>query len=281
MYSPRTNSWLRLDEESRARLLDDAIRDLARRSLAGAMIYFASIGAVLFASPILREHPVFTILALVSTFIGGLMRIVAARRLLRTPSPEGFWVRTYEISVLATAAPWGAFCALTLFLYGDAWPSTYLLIAGASLSGGSVTSLAPHQWLGTWALLLLVLPSGICGFLLGTAGSKVLAISACGYLAYLLAQLRLTSKAYWKAATTPALDALLSRRAATRSEGRFQTLFEDAPSGIYLASRDGELEMANGALAQMLGYSGADQVAGRNLKTFSPGSNLRADGRRD
>ncbi len=274
MYSPRTNSWLRLDEESRARLLDDAIRDLARRSLAGAMIYFASIGAVLFASPVLREHPVFTILALVSTFIAGLMRIVAARRLLRTPSPAQFWVRTYEISVLATAAPWGAFCALTLFLYGDAWPSTYLLIAGASLSGGAVTSLAPHLWLGTWALLLLVLPSGICGFLLGTAGSRVLAISACGYLAYLLAQLRLTSKAYWKAATTPALDALLSRRAATRSEGRFQTLFEDAPSGIYLASRDGELEMANGALAQMLGYSGADQVAGRNLKTFSPDSNL-------
>ncbi len=274
MYSPRTSSWLRLDEETRRRLLDRAIRELARRSFTGSMIYFGTIAAVPFASPVLREHPMFTILALASTFAAGLTRIAAARHLMRTPSPEGFWVRTFETAVLATVAPWGAFCALTLFLYGDAWPSIYLLIAGAALSGGAITALAPHLWLGTWALLLLILPSGICGFLLGTAGSRVLAVSACVYLAYLLAQLSLTSKAYWKAATTPALDAMLSRRAASWSEGRFQTLFEDAPSGIYLASRDGKLEMANGALAQMLGYSGADQVAGRNLKTFSPDSDL-------
>ena len=47
-------------------------------------------------------------------------------------------------------------------------------------------------------------------------------------------QLRLAWEGYWKVATAPALDAMLSRQAATESAVRFQTLFEDAPAEFIL-----------------------------------------------
>jgi PAS domain S-box-containing protein len=269
MRVPNSTVWPRLDDDSKTRLLQDAVRDVARRSFAGALIYFLTLVELPFGSSCLRDHPRLTILALACTLIAGLTRWIAARQVLRQPVPSAGWARTLYVSTLATVGPWGAFCAVILYYYSDTWPSTYLLIAGAALAGGAVASLAPNLLLGVFALLLTVLPSGICALLIGNVRSEVLGLSACAYLVYLMIQLRHNWRAYWKVATAPALEAMLSREAATRSEFRFQTLFEDAPSGIYLAFQDGQVEMANRALALMLGYATPDKIAGRNLKEFS------------
>ena len=272
MHIPETGGWAGLDDISRMQLCDNATREIARRSFAGAMVYFATLAVLLFTSSCLRDHPALTVAALACTLVAGIMRCIAARRLLRQSPPAPSWARVLEVSTLMTVGPWGFFCAADLYFYRDTWPSTYLLIAGAALAGGAVTSLAPHVRLGTWAILLIVMPVGACALLLGNARSEILGVSILGYLAYLALQLRSAWEAYWKTATAPALDAMLSRLAATQSEDRFETLFQDAPSGIYVAFRDGRIEMANRALAQMLGYATAEQITGRNLKDFSPGS---------
>ena len=157
MEIPRTVVWDSLDEESRRRLLEGAVRDVARRSFAGAMVYFLTITALLFTSSCLHDHPVLTLGALAFTFAGGAMRSIAAARLLRQTGPlpmpsDPSWVLTLKVSTLVSAATWGAFCAATLYFYADTWPSTYLLIAGAAMSGGTVTSLAPHLWLAACAM---------------------------------------------------------------------------------------------------------------------------------
>jgi two-component system, cell cycle sensor histidine kinase and response regulator CckA len=256
------------------------VREVARRSRPGAMVYFATIASLPLASPCLTDHPSLTIAALACTFVAGVTRIVAATQLLRRPVPHLWWARTLEASTLLTAGPWGLFCAAILYFYMGSWPSTYLLIAGAALAGGVVTSLAPHVRLSFSALLLIVLPTGACALWIGTTQSEILGISAFGYLAFLMVQLQQTWQAYWKAATAPALDAMLSRRAATQSEGRFETLFADAPSGIYLAFLDGRVEICNRALAQLLGYSAPEEIAGLNLKNFSPDSDFAGVRRR-
>ena len=78
MYVPKTSVWARLDEDSRKHLVDGAVREVARRSYAGAMVYFATLAAVPFASSCLRDHPTLTIAALCCTFAGGAMRCIAA-----------------------------------------------------------------------------------------------------------------------------------------------------------------------------------------------------------
>ena len=276
MRVPENHAWDRLDDSSRARLLDGAAREVARRSRPGAMVYFATLGALPFASPCLQDHPALTIAALTCTFVAGAVRWIAATRVLRTPAPSPFWARTVEISTLMSGAVWGASCAAILCFYTDTWPSTYLLIAGAALAGGAVTSLATHARLSLAAILFITVPTGACALWMGTPQSEVLGFSALGYMAYLLVQLRQSWQSYWKAAVAPALDAMLSRQAAVQSERRFETLFKDAPSGIYLASRDGRMEICNGALAQMLGYSTPAEIAGLNLKDFAPDSDFAA-----
>ena len=291
MYVPRTMAWDRLDDDSRARLIEGALRDVARRSLAGAMVYFATLALLPFASPVLRDHRSLTIWALLGTFAAGAARCFAASKLLRGAVPDSPRAAALRISTLFTVGIWGAYCAAALYYYPDTWPSNYLLIVGAALAGGAVTSLAPDLPLAVAALTLTVLPTTLCALFRGTIQSEILGVAAFGYLVYLNVQAHNAWQTYWKVATAPTLEAMLSRQAATQSEVRFQTLFEDAPGGIYVAFRDGRVEMANHALAQMLGYSGSAVLTGLNLADFSPDCDraaiagresdwLRADGSR-
>jgi PAS domain S-box-containing protein len=269
MYVPQTSAWIRLDDESRARLLNGAVRDIARRSPVGALVYFATTASLLLGSNCLHEHPRLTVSALLCTLLAGLTRCAAAVRLLRYPDPDRFWSHTLNVSTLLTALPWGGFCAAVLYFYTDTWPSTYLMIVGAALASGAVSSLAPSLRLGFAAVMGIVLPTGLCALALGTVRSQILGVVTCAYLTYLVFQLRQNCDTYWKVAIAPALEAMLSRQAATQSAVRFQTLFEDAPSGIYLATREGRIEMVNRALASILGYAKPAELAGRNLAEFS------------
>jgi PAS domain S-box-containing protein len=270
MHVPQTSAWKRLDEESRTRLLEGAVRDVARRSPVGSLVYFLTTAALLFGSTCLRDHPFLTVSALTFTFMAGVTRSLSSLRLLKLPAPTRLWTLLLQASTLLTVIPWGLFCAAILYFYTDAWPSTFLLVVGAALAGGAVNSLAPQFRLGAAAVIAIVLPTGICALLLGTVRSQILGVSTCAYLSYLLLQLRHASSAYWKVATAPALEAMLSRQAATQSAIRFQTLFEDAPIGIYLAAPDGQIEVVNGALAHLLGLTNPEQIAGHNLHEFSP-----------
>jgi PAS domain S-box-containing protein len=268
MQVPKTTAWDRLDGGSRTRLLEGAEQEIARRSFAGALVYFGTIAVLPLASSCLSDHPILSAAALICTFVGGVIRCVAAARLLRGAAPGSAWALTLQIATLLLVGSWGIYCAAVLYFYAETWPSTYLLVAGAALSGGLVSSLAPHLWLGQGALVLTVLPAGLCALLLGTVGEQVLGVSTCAYLAFLMIQLRNSWMAYWKVATASTLEAMLSRQAATHSQSRFQTLFEDAPNGIYLASPDGRVEMANQALSQMLGFPGPREMTGTNLNQF-------------
>lgn len=274
MYVPKTTAWLRLDDASRRSLLSGAVREVARRSRVGALLYSTSVAVLALGSSTLRDHPFGTVTVLVLTLVAGVTRSLAAVRLYRQTEPDPLWTYIFRLSTLLTVGPWGVYCASMLYFYDDSWPSTFLLIAAVALAGGAVNSLSPLLLLTGWTIVLILLPTAICGILLGTARSGILGISALIYLVYLMAQLRHTCQTYWDVATARALDVLLSRQAATHSEGRFRTLFEDAPSGIYLAFDDGQIEMANRALAQMLGYTAPEELAGYTLEDFSPDRDL-------
>ncbi|MBN3036277.1 MAG: response regulator [Bacteroidales bacterium] len=52
----------------------------------------------------------------------------------------------------------------------------------------------------------------------------------------------------------------------TNSEKRFRSLYENATIGLYRTTPSGEIIMANPALVKILGYSGFDEIALRNLE---------------
>jgi PAS domain S-box-containing protein len=233
------------------------------------MIYFASILALQFTSSCFHDHPVATAAALAVTLISGAVRLIFAWRVSHSPD----YIPAFRLAILRGAAvpttiAWGAYCAFVLYYYTNLWPSTYLLIAGASLAGGLTNTLAPARLLGSWVLVCITAPTAIVSILLGTPASFLLGISALGYLYFLLVQLGHNGDAFWNLATASAVDTMQSRQAATRSEIKFRNLFDDAPNGMYLAHPDGRLAIANTALAQMLGFTCPEDMAGRNLTEF-------------
>jgi PAS domain S-box-containing protein len=56
-----------------------------------------------------------------------------------------------------------------------------------------------------------------------------------------------------------------SDRALRESEGRYRTLFENAPVGIYRSTPDGRLLIANPRFVRMLGYSSFEELAASDL----------------
>ncbi len=65
-----------------------------------------------------------------------------------------------------------------------------------------------------------------------------------------------------------------SERALRASEKRFRSLYENAAIGIYSATPDGRILLANPALVKMLGYESFEELAQRNLEQegFAPES---------
>jgi len=64
-----------------------------------------------------------------------------------------------------------------------------------------------------------------------------------------------------------------TRQALRESEGRYRTLVEESPLGIYRTTPDGRILFTNQALLNMLGYASLDEIVGRSLEdTFAPGS---------
>ncbi|MEO8435987.1 MAG: PAS domain S-box protein [Pyrinomonadaceae bacterium] len=57
-----------------------------------------------------------------------------------------------------------------------------------------------------------------------------------------------------------------AEEALEKSKEEFQTLFENAPIGIYRSTPDGQILMANSVLIRMLGYSSFEELAKRNLQ---------------
>lgn len=68
-----------------------------------------------------------------------------------------------------------------------------------------------------------------------------------------------------------------TEQALKTSEERFRSLYENATIGIYRTTPDGRILLANPALVRMLGYSGFEELAGRDLKDpdFEPAYSRR------
>lgn len=71
-------------------------------------------------------------------------------------------------------------------------------------------------------------------------------------------------------AATMALDRARHRAALAEAEGRYQSLFDDVPVGLFRVARDGTVVDANRALVEMLGYPDRDSLlAGRVMQFFA------------
>ncbi len=267
--------WQNLEPEVQASLAGRIDRELAKRSMSGALVYFVMLIVLGLFTPYYTEHPRFLLSFGVLTFVTGAARIFAAWSLLRisadTQTRTGaiFFIATY-----ATYIVWGAFCGWTVIFYGERWTGMFVLLTTASLAGGTTSSLAPSLSLAYRCLILLISPTVFCALALG-GDKRYAGLSFAGaiYVGFLLLQARGNWREFWTASVAAERERIRGSADRKRAEGERASLvaaIEQTAEEVLITDVEGNLQYCNLAFERNSGYS-RGEVIGQNPRFLKSG----------
>jgi len=263
------------EPEVRNAVVIEIERELARRSISGALVYFVVSAVLALSTPYSSDHPATLILVANLTLLFGLSRIISARHLSTLPSNNNLRIRrVFLCSIYGTAITWGAFCAWTVHLYKDDWTAMFLLLITAALSAGMSSSLAPSLGLAWRCLVIVIGPTILSSMVLGGRRQGGLAVLTSIYLGFLIAQARGNSKAFQSATVAAERERVrgsAERRRAEQERARLVGAIEQAAEEILITDVDGNIQYCNPAFEKITGYS-RSEVLGRNPKFLKSGT---------
>lgn len=264
-----------LEPEIRAALAGRVDRELAERSISGALVYFVVTVVVALSTPYYRDHPAVLTLASSLTLLLGVVRTLAAWRLRKRGSVAGEWARpVFHGATYTTFFVWGVFCGWTVHIYHGGWTAMFLLLNTAALAGGATSSLAPSVRLATRCLVILVGPTVVVAMLASAEpGDVTLAALAALYMMFLLAQVRVNSREFWAASVAVEREKLrgsAERRQAEALRTSLVAAIEQAAEEILITDAAGDVRYCNLSFERGTGYS-RSEVIGRNPRFLKSG----------
>ena len=263
-----------LEPELRAPLNNQAEQALAKRSMAGAMVYFLVTVVVALSTRYYSDHPVILCVTGGSVLVAGILRIAAARRLLAETPPITDTVRhLFFGSIYATAILWGTFCAATVHFYQRDWTATFVLLSTAALTAGAASSLAPSFPLAWRYLILLMGPTIVSSLLLRDPGFTAFAIMTSVYFGFLVAQTRTNWRAFWSASVAAEREKIRGSAERRRGDAERATLvaaIEAAAEEVLITDAEGSIRYCNRAFEVITGYA-RSEVIGRNPRFLKSG----------
>jgi PAS domain S-box-containing protein len=267
-------AWANLDPEIRIPLVSQVHRELAKRSISGALVYFVICVALALATPYYRDHPAILVSGTSCTFVLGVLRIAAAQRLKALDPTASSLAKPLFIWVTyATFALWGVFCAWTLHLYGEQWTAMFLLLSTAALAGGATSSLAPNLHMAFRCLVVLIGPTIIAAFTLSDRRNWALGGLGGLYLAFLMGQAKDNWRAFWSASVAAEMEKIrgsADRRKAEQEKASLVTAIEQAAEEILITDAEGNIQYCNPSFERLTGYS-RSEVLGRNPRFLKSG----------
>jgi two-component system, cell cycle sensor histidine kinase and response regulator CckA len=264
----------RLEPEIRSAIENRVHQELARRAIAGSMVYFAVCVVVASSTTYYVGHPVALVLAAGLTLLAGGSRLLSARRVLSHPT--GSLSRTalvFKGTTYATFVVWGLFCAWSVHWYPGEWTGMFLLLCTAVIAGGASSSLAPDFDLASRCLIILIGPTVVSMFLLGAGRYLWLAGLTGIYLVLLLARTRSNNREFWKAgaaAERERLQGSVERRRAERERASMVAAVEQTAEEIVITDVDGNIQYCNPSFERLTGYS-RTEVIGQNPRFLKSG----------
>ena len=258
-------------------------RELARRAVAGSMVYFVVCVVVAVSTPYYADHPVALVLAgCLMVLVGGL-RLFTARRVQSQPaSAISRNAIVFKGATYATFVVWGIFCAWTVHWYAGEWTAMLLLLCTAALAGGASSTLAPDLALAFRCLIILIGPTVGATLVLGKLRYLGLAGLAAMYLIFLLAQTRATWRAFWESSAATEREKMLGsaeRRRAEAERASLAAAVEQTAEEILITDAEGNIQYCNPAFERLTGYS-RGEVIGKNprfLKSDEHGDQFYRD----
>src|SRR5690349_3063610 len=142
-----------------AHLADEAGRELAQRSIPGALAYLILLVVPISATSYARDYPKSFLAAASLILLFATARLVFAWWVAREYSGRGDW-RWYGflIGTHGCALVWTAFCCMTAVLYSGGPAFLLLLAITAIVASGEAIALSPVLTVARWYLAILLAP---------------------------------------------------------------------------------------------------------------------------
>ena len=179
-----------------------ANKEMARRSIPGAYIYFIAILVAGLTTATPKEHSTFFWVSVALLCATGLVRILSSRAVLRgTGDSSSFPFKTLIFSIVINSVIWGSFVGGMIWFYETAWPALMLLFFTAGIANGAMASFCVRNRVGALALNAMLLPMSLASAGLMNADGFSLVFALLAFLIYLLTQLKHWYREYWEAMT--------------------------------------------------------------------------------
>ena len=221
-------------------LANEAARELAYRSIPGALAYLILLLVPISATTYARDYPRTFLVAGGAILLFATARLVFAWWLAQHQEPRSWRWWGFLIGTYGCALVWSAFCCGTGLLYSGGPAFLLLLAITAIVASGEAIALSPVLTVARYYLIILFTPLTIWGMVHGgSVGYSAAGLTGL-YLSYLLLQVR--QQASWYSTTLTTRTALAAKATDLARE---MNELEDAKKDAERTSRAKSEFLAN------------------------------------
>jgi PAS domain S-box-containing protein len=173
------------------------------------------------------------------------------------------WKQLLCVVAWVAALTWGAFCCLTMALYGQQWISWLVLLMTTGIAAGSSSAFSPDIAVGGVYMVLLMGPTVGWALFNGGASSYSVAAVVCVYGSYLWIQARVQSQTYWDKLIQ---SKLLSLRTSELEEqdAYLNALIEESPLAFVVVDPEHRVQTCNLAFERLFLYN-RQEILGKRI----------------
>jgi len=176
-----------------------AAKDLAKRSIPGGLIILMAMFISALSSPIL-EQPCALVCSLFTLIIAVVvLRLLGIWFLHKNRMDIETWRRFSTILFLLSAAVWGLYVSLNLYLYENSISNMIILMFTIGIAAGAATSLFIWKRMAEYYLALVFIPILLTVFVNWTLTSASLVFGLMAYFIFLRVQAKRANTEYWRA----------------------------------------------------------------------------------
>lgn len=287
-----------LDTKDISALIDHALVDLKKRSIAGIIIVPLAFIVGGFATDYATEQPsLFLFLGIIlglATICRILVMVAFSRDVVKH---RHFWVPLFFWANIFIAVVWGCFTSTSVIFYHDSISITLIFILLAGLSGGSVATYCIWKLLSYSYLIIILAPSIIAEFYIGNRITISIGVAVAFFLSFNLFQANVWNREFWyslintfrieKHSTQLAtlnrklndeiLDHKQTARAIETSKKQLQDIYNSAHDGIYILELNGLVIDINDTILSMFQVGRKEALQFDIKKSFKSSANKNID----